>query len=131
MMEGYEGMGNGAYEGLGQSGQMVQWVEAESETNGVGSLGILKATSGNATKRLKTRAITRAGKSAQAIIMKQIATEERAEKRQTKKWKENIMQEVAREVHVIKQMHEGAMKAQRQSFQLQLEHMGGKYSSLN
>ena len=130
-MEGYEGMGNGAYEGLGQSGQMVQWVEAESETNGVGSLGILKATSGNATKRLKTRAITRAGKSAQAIIMKQIATEERAEKRQTKKWKENIMQEVAREVHVIKQMHEGAMKAQRQSFQLQLEHMGGKYSSLN
>ncbi len=80
---------------------MVTWIEAESEINGVGSLGILKATSGNATKRLKTRAITRAGKSAQAIIMKQIATEERqAEKGQMKEWKENIMQEVAREVEV-------------------------------
>ena len=67
-MEEYEEMGNEAsdafdapdapattttprerkQEGLGQSGQMVTWVEAESEINGVGSLGILKATSGNA-----------------------------------------------------------------------------------
>ena len=87
------------HEGLGQSGQMVPWVDAESEIHGVGSLGILKATSGNATKKLKTRAITRAGKSAPAIIMKQIATEERqAEKGLMKEWKENIMQEVAREL---------------------------------
>ena len=41
-------------------------------------------------------------------------------------WKENVMQEVARELHVIRQMHEGAMEAQRQSFQLEFEHVGGK-----
>lgn len=117
--------------GLDQSGQMVPWVEAEPEINGVESRGILKVTSGNATKRLKTRAITRAGKSAQAIIMKQIATEERqAEKGKMKEWKESIMQEVAREVQVIKRMHEVAMEAQRQSFQLELEHMGGKVQQL-
>lgn len=63
--------------GLDQSGQMVPRVGEESGRNGVGSRGILKATSGNATKKLKTRAITRAAKSAQAIMMKQIATEER------------------------------------------------------
>ena len=119
------------HEGASQSGQMVPWVRAESETNGVGSRGVLRATSGNATKRLKTRSITRAGKSSQAITMKQIATEERqAEKGKMKEWKENIMQEVARELHVIRQIHEGAMEAQRQSFQLELERMGGKVEQL-
>ena len=143
-MEEYEEMGNDAsdasattaprgqeHEESSQSGQMVQWVGAESETNGVGSLGALRATSGNATKRLKTRAMTRAGKSARAITMKQSATEERlAEKGKMKEWKENIMQEVARELHVIRQMHEGAMEAQRQSLQLELECMGGKVEQL-
>lgn len=119
------------HEGSSQSGQMVPWVGAESETNGVGSLGVLRATSGNAMKRLKTRAITRAGKSARAITMKQISTEERqAEKGKMKEWKENIMQEVARELHVIRQMHEGAIEAQRQSLQLELERMGGKVEQL-
>ena len=56
---------------------MVPWVGVKSETNGLGDLGVLRATSGNATKRLKTRVITSAGKSVQAIIMKQIATEKR------------------------------------------------------
>ena len=147
-MAGYEEMGNDAsdasdvsaktatprgqeHEGSSQSGQMVPWVGVESETNGLEDLGVLRATSGNATKRLKTRAITRAGKSAQAIIMKQIATEERqAEKGKMKEWKENIMQEVARELHVIREMHEGAMEAQRESFQLELERMGGKVQQL-
>ena len=60
-MEEYEEMGNGAHdafdapnasatttpreeehEGSSQSGQMVPWTGAESETNGVGSLGIVK-----------------------------------------------------------------------------------------
>lgn len=63
--------------------------------------------------------------------MKQIATEERqAEKGKMKEWKENIMQEVARELHIIRQMHEGAMEAQRQSLQLELERMGGKVEQL-
>lgn len=119
------------HEESSQSGQMMPWGGAESETNGVGSLGVLRATSGNATKRLKTRAMTKAEKSARAITMKQIATEERqAEKGKMKEWKENIMQEVARELHVIRQMHEGAMEAQRQSLQLELERMGGKVEQL-
>ena len=149
-MKEYEEMGNGAHdafdapnasatttprgekhEGSSQSGQMVPWTGAESETNGVGSLGILRATSGNATKKLKTRAITRAGKSAQAIILKQIATEEcQAEKGQMKEWKENITQEVALELQAMRQMHEETVEAQRQSFQVELKHMGGKEQQL-
>lgn len=147
-MEEYEEMENGApnaldapdvfaattttpqgedYEELSQSRQMVPWMGAESEINGMGIRGILKATSGNATKKLKTRAITRAGKSAQSIIMKQIATEERqAEKGMMKEWKGKNMEEVACELQVIREMHQGAMEAQRQSFQLKLENMGEK-----
>ena len=115
------------YEGSSQSGQMVPWVRVESEINGLEDLRVFKATSGNATKRLKTCAIARAGKSAQAIIMKQIATEKRqAKKGKMKKWKENIMQKVACELHVIREMYERAMEAQKESFQLELERMGGK-----
>ena len=96
IIEEYEKIGNGAYdtfdasnalatttpreeeyEKLSQSEQIVPWTGVESKTNKMGSLDILRATSGNATKKLKTRAITKAGKYAQAIILKQIATEER------------------------------------------------------
>ena len=53
-------------------------LELEIERNQLGNLGILKATSGNTVKRWKmrqeTRAITRAGKLAEAAI-KQIATQ--------------------------------------------------------
>ena len=63
---------------------MVPWAGVESESNRR-SWNILKAISGNATKKLKICAITRARKSVQAIIMKQIATE----KRQVKKGKIN------------------------------------------
>ena len=42
----------------------------------------------------------------------------------------NIIQEVALGLHVIRQMHEGSMEAQRQSFQLELERMGGKVEQL-
>lgn len=63
--------------------------------------------------------------------MKQIATEERqAEKGQMKEWKEDIMQKVARELQVIKRMHEGAMEAHRQTFHLEIEHIGGKIQQL-
>ena len=143
-MEEYEDMENDAtdasattttpggqeHEALSQAGQMVQWVGVESERNEVGNAGVLRATPGNATKRLKSRVTTRAGKSAQAVI-KQFATQElQAEKGKMQEWKENVMQEVARELHVIRQMHEEAMEAQRQSFQIELEHVGGKLEQL-
>ena len=76
----------------------------ESESNGE-SQDVLKATNGNATKKLKTRAITRAGKSTQAIIIKQITTEERqVDKGQMKEWKEKIMPEVGRKLQGIRKM---------------------------
>ena len=45
-------------------------------------------------------------------------------------WKENVMQEVARKLHIIRQMHEATMEAQRQSFQLELERVGEKVEQL-
>ena len=96
----------------------------------VGNLGVLKATSDNATKRSSPRLTTMAGKSVEAVI-KQFATQElQGEKRKMKEWKEIVMQEVACELSGIKQMHEGAMEALRQSFQLELERMGGKVEQL-
>lgn len=55
---------------------MMPWVGVKSETNDVEDLGVLKTTSGNVSKRLKTRTITRVGKSELALIMKQITTKE-------------------------------------------------------
>ena len=103
-MEEYEEMENGAqnafntpnasatttlreeeYERSSQSNQIVPWIRAKLKTNGVESLGILKAKSGNAIKKLKMRTISRAGKSAQTIILMQIASQDRkAEKVQMK-----------------------------------------------
>ena len=40
------------------------------------------------------------------------------------------MQKVACELHVIREMHEGAIEAQKKGFQLELEHMGGKIQQL-
>ena len=40
------------------------------------------------------------------------------------------MQEVARKLSGIKQMHDRVMEAQKQSFQLELERMGGKVEQL-
>lgn len=45
-------------------------------------------------------------------------------------WKESVMQEVAREILAIKQVYEGAMEAQKQSFQLELENVKGKVELL-
>lgn len=74
-----------------QSGEVVQWIEVESERNEVESLGILRTTSGNATKRIKLRVTAKAGKSTQAAI-KQFATQElQAKKGKMQEWKENIM----------------------------------------
>lgn len=114
-----------AQEAMNQARQTMRQMEEELERNRSGNAGILKATSGNATTRLKmrqeTRITTRAGKSAEAAI-KQLATQElQAEKGRMQEWKENVMQEVVREVQVIKQTQDEAIEAQRLSFQMDLE----------
>ena len=108
-----------------QSPQITRQLELEAERNQLGNPGVLKATSGNAAKRWKmrqeTRATTRVGKSAEAAI-KQMATQKLgAEKERMQEWKHVVMQEVARELHTIRQAHEEAMEAQRCGFQMELE----------
>lgn len=87
---------------------------------------MLRATIGNGGKRLRnrqeTRAATRAGgKTAEAAI-KQIASQElQAEKVRIEEWKQNVMQDVMRELQAMKQTKGEAMEAQRQSFQMELK----------
>ena len=71
--------GGQEHEALHQNRQITRQLELEAEKNQSVNPGVLKATSGNAAKRLKVRqetcATTRAGKSAEAAI-KQIAAQE-------------------------------------------------------
>lgn len=101
--------------------QMIRQPEVVLEGKLGGYPGVLKATSGNGVKRLKTRATTRAGKTAEAAV-KQLATKElQIEKARIEGWKQMVMTEVALEVQGIKRAHEEAMRIQRQSFQFELE----------
>ena len=143
MMEEYEDVENDAsgasgatatagheHDVLHQALQIARQLELESERNQSANLGVLKATSGNATKRLKmrqeTRAATRTTKTAEAA-MKQIATQElQVEKGRMQEWKQNVMLEVTRELQVIKQAQEVVMEAQRESFQVELERIREK-----
>lgn len=52
----------------GHNREMIRQPEVEMEGMLGGNLGVLKATSGNGAKRLKTRATTRAGKTAEAAV---------------------------------------------------------------
>ena len=88
-------------EALSQTGQVACQSGMEGQRNQLVSLGVLKATSGNAAKRLRTRQETRTtakwSKTAEATI-KQIATQERqVEKEKMKAWKQMVMEEVAQE----------------------------------
>ncbi len=99
-------------------------LELEIEGNQLGNPGVLKATNGNAAKRWKMRqemwATTRAGKLAEAAI-KHIATQKlQTEKERMQEWKQVVMQEVARELHAIRQVHEEAIGEQRYGFQMEL-----------
>lgn len=47
-----------------------------------------------------------------------------------KEWKDKVMQEMTRELHSIRQIHEEEMDAQRQGFQIELERVGGKLEQL-
>ena len=62
-----------------QAMQIARQLGAESKGSQSGNVGVLRATSGNAAKRLKnrqeSRVTTRAGKTAEAAI-KQIASQE-------------------------------------------------------
>ena len=122
--------GEQEHEALHQNRQVARQLELEAERNQSVNPGVLKATSGNAAKRLKvrqeTRATTRAGKSAEAAI-KQIAAQElQVEKGRMQEWKQVVMQEVARELQAIRQAHEEAIEAQRHSFQMELERVREK-----
>lgn len=68
-----------------------QFIEGKGERSQLANVRVLKATSGNAVKRLKirqdTRVATRASKNAEATI-KQIATQElQAKKGRMQEWK--------------------------------------------
>lgn len=108
---------------VGHEGTLYQalqrQLEGEAERNQLANTGVLKATSGNATKRLKikqdARVVTRASKNAEAAI-KQIATQElQAEKGRMQEWKRYVMQEVAQELQAIRSAQYEVIEAQRQS----------------
>lgn len=86
-------------------GQQVQ-LGTEIEKNQALNLGVLRPTSGNGATRFKqrqeSRVTTRAGKSAETVI-KQVASQElQGEKEKMEGWKSSVMQEVARELEVIR-----------------------------
>ena len=111
-MEEYEGIENDSSTttAVEQEGTLHQALQhqlgGEAERNQLANIGVLKATSGNATKRLKirqdTRVATRASKNAEAAI-KQIATQElQPEKGRMQEWKQYVMQDVAQELQAIR-----------------------------
>ena len=102
----------------------------ESEGNQLENAGVLRAGSGNATNRLKSRVLTRAEKSAGAAMRQFAAQERQAEKEKMREWKNKVMEEMTRELHGIRQTYEEEMEAQRQGFQIELEKVGGKLEQL-
>lgn len=59
--------------------------------------------------------------------MRQFATQGcQKEKEKMLEWKETVMQEVARKLHIIRQMYEGVMEAQKQGFYIEFERVRGK-----
>ena len=133
-MEEYEEMENDAsiiaggqeHQAQHQAMQIALQLEAEAERSQSGNFRVLRATSGNGAKRLKngqeTRATTRAGgKTAKAAIKQIVSQELQAEKVRIEEWKQNVMQDVMRELQAMKQTQGEAMEAQRLGFQMELE----------
>lgn len=112
------------------AGEIMYQKGVESEGNQLDNAGVLRASSGNSTKRQKSRVLTRAEKSAEAAMRQFAAQERQAEKEKMKEWKDKVMQEMTRELHIIRQTHEEEMEAQRQGFQIELERVGGKLEQL-
>lgn len=122
-MEEHEDIGNDASTttAVGHEGTLHQalqrQLEGEAKRNQLANTGVLKATSGNATKRLKikddARVVTLASKNAEAAI-KQIATQKlQAEKGRMQEWKRYVMQEVAQELQAIRPAQDEVIEAQR------------------
>ena len=122
--------GGHEYEAASQNGQMTRQEEVGLERSQLGNAGVLKATSGNAAKRLRmrqeTRVITRAGKTAEAAGKQLAAQELQVEKARMEEWKQKVMLEVAHELQGSRQTQEVAMEAQRRSLQLELERVKEK-----
>ncbi len=117
-----EGQGQ---EVLSQDLHITRQLGLEIARNQLGNPGVLKATSGNAGKRLKirqeTRAATRAGKSAEAAIKQLAAQKIQAEKEKMQEWKEIVMQEVAQELQIIRQTYGEEFEKQRTFFVAEIE----------
>lgn len=63
--------------------------------------------------------------------MRQFAAQERqAEKEKMTEWKDKVMLEMTHELNILRRTHEEVMEAQRQSFQIELERVGGKLEQL-
>ena len=60
----------------GLAGEIMYQKDVESEENQLDNAGVFRVSSGNLTKRLKSRLLTRAEKSAEAA-MRQFAVQER------------------------------------------------------
>ena len=102
----------------------------ELEGDQLKNAGVFRASSGNLTKRLKSRVLIRAEKSAKAAMRQYAAQERQVEKEQMKMWKENVMQKMTHKLHIIWQTHEEEMKAQRQEYKMKLEQVRRKLEQL-
>lgn len=67
------------------AGEITYQIGVESEGNQLDNAGVLRATSGNATKRLKSQVLIKAEKSAEAAMRQFAAQEHQAEKEKTRK----------------------------------------------
>ena len=105
------------------AGEITHQKEVESEGNQLENARVLRATTSNATKQLKSRVLTRAETSAEEAMRQFAAQERQIEKEKMRKWKDKVMQEITRELHIIRQAHEEEIEAQRQN---ELERVGGK-----
>ena len=108
-----------------QIGQIVHHLGIEIERSQLANSRVLKATSGNIAKRLKmrqeTHLITRAGKTAEAVIKQIAAKELPTNKRRMQKWKQIIIQEVGHKLQAIRRAYEKAMEVQRYDFNMKIE----------
>ena len=111
--------------GQDQTGQIARQLGIEVERSQSANPEVLKTTSGNVAKRLKTRqemrVTARAEKTAKAAIKQIAAYKLQAKKKRMQEWKQIFMQEVGHELQAIRQAHEEAMEAQRHGFNVEIE----------
>ena len=107
-----------------QNMMITRQLEREMEKNQLGNSGVLKATSGNATKRRTKGAETRHGakeRSTSLTTLKMIAKQGADEKSQLENWKTNLLNKLTSEIAEIHKAHNIAMEAQREELENQRE----------